>query len=85
MKPKRIKLSSSENPNTMDQNAAASTTDWQNTRLEMKSRGKYILENEKWCDCSFLVGAENNQRIINGHKLIMGMASPVFERMFYGK
>ncbi|KAL5277065.1 hypothetical protein ACFFRR_002347 [Megaselia abdita] len=68
----------------MDHNAAATTTDWQNSCLEIKIRGKYILENEKWTDCKFLVGNEHNQKIISGHKLIMGMASPVFERMFYG-
>lgn len=58
--------------------------DWQNNLYEIKDRGKHLLSTEKWSDCRFLVGTEPNQRMISGHKLILAMASPVFERMFYG-
>ncbi|XP_017066959.1 uncharacterized protein LOC108105054 [Drosophila eugracilis] len=60
--------------------------DWQNSLTELKDRGQYLLHSEKWADCRFLVGSgsSSNQRIIAGHKLLLAMASPVFERMFYG-
>ncbi|KAH8366971.1 hypothetical protein KR200_012095 [Drosophila serrata] len=58
--------------------------DWQNGMTEMKDRGQYLLHSEKWADCRFLVGSVPNQRVIAGHKLLLAMASPVFERMFYG-
>ncbi|EDW05544.1 uncharacterized protein LOC6585930 [Drosophila mojavensis] len=58
--------------------------DWQNSLTEIKDRGQYLLHSEKWADCRFLVGTPPNQRIISGHKLLLAMASPVFERMFYG-
>ncbi|XP_070140438.1 uncharacterized protein [Drosophila kikkawai] len=58
---------------------------WQNSLTEMKDRGKYLLHSEKWADCRFLVGSVPNQRLIAGHKLLLAMASPVFERMFYGQ
>lgn len=38
----------------------------------------------KWSDCSFLVGSENNQQTLACHKIILAMASPVFETMFFG-
>ncbi|XP_017042160.1 uncharacterized protein LOC108088724 [Drosophila ficusphila] len=60
--------------------------DWQNSLTELKDRGQYLLHSEKWADCHFLVGSGSspNQRLIAGHKLLLAMASPVFERMFYG-
>lgn len=58
--------------------------DWQTKRSEIKERGQYLLESGKWSDCNFLVGSDNNQQIIPAHKLILAMASPVFEAMFYG-
>ncbi|XP_030378496.1 uncharacterized protein LOC115627086 [Scaptodrosophila lebanonensis] len=58
--------------------------DWQNSLTELKDRGQYLLHSEKWADCRFLVGTTPNQRLISGHKLLLAMASPVFERMFYG-
>ncbi|XP_011206420.1 uncharacterized protein LOC105228322 isoform X1 [Bactrocera dorsalis] len=58
--------------------------DWQNGFQQIKERGLYLLQSEKWSDCKFLVGAAPNQRILCGHKLILAMSSPVFERMFYG-
>jgi len=58
--------------------------DWQNGLTELKDRGQYLLHSEKWADCRFLVGSSPTQRLIAGHKLLLAMASPVFERMFYG-
>ncbi|EDX02985.1 uncharacterized protein LOC6526060 [Drosophila yakuba] len=58
--------------------------DWQNSLTELKDRGQYLLHSEKWADCHFLVGSAPAQRLIAGHKLLLAMASPVFERMFYG-
>ncbi|XP_054087498.1 uncharacterized protein LOC105212840 isoform X2 [Zeugodacus cucurbitae] len=58
--------------------------DWQNGFQQIKERGLYLLQSEKWSDCKFLVGTAPNQRILCGHKLILAMSSPVFERMFYG-
>lgn len=58
--------------------------DWQLSCTEMKQRGQYILESGQWSDCTFLVGSEPSQVVIRGHKLILAMASPVFEAMFFG-
>ncbi|XP_004518804.1 uncharacterized protein LOC101456924 [Ceratitis capitata] len=58
--------------------------DWQNGFQFIKERGLHLLQSEKWSDCRFLVGTPPNQRILAGHKLILAMSSPVFERMFYG-
>ncbi|XP_075154600.1 uncharacterized protein LOC142228147 [Haematobia irritans] len=58
--------------------------DWQHEFNEIKGRGLHLLRTEKWSDCRFLVGTPPNQKIIAGHKLILAMASPVFETMFYG-
>lgn len=55
--------------------------DWQVSRHEIKARGQYLLETGKWSDCHFLVG---NSQTLPGHKLILAMASPVFEAMFFG-
>ncbi|EDW26565.1 GL12915 [Drosophila persimilis] len=58
--------------------------DWQNNLTAIKDRGQYLLQTEKWADCRFLVGTSPNHRIIAGHKLLLAMGSPVFERMFFG-
>ncbi|XP_026756984.2 uncharacterized protein LOC113516720 isoform X2 [Galleria mellonella] len=58
--------------------------DWQLGCVEMKQRGANLLQTGQWSDCTFLVGTEPNQVTIAGHKLILAMASPVFEAMFYG-
>jgi hypothetical protein len=39
----------------------------------------------KYSDCSFLVGQESNQQTLACHKIILAMASPVFEAMFFGE
>lgn len=63
---------------------AAAPTDWQLECTELKQRGAYLLQSGQWSDCNFLVGSEPNQVMLAGHKLILAMASPVFEAMFYG-
>ncbi|CAB3248133.1 unnamed protein product [Arctia plantaginis] len=63
---------------------AGAPTDWQLGCVEVKQRGAYLLQSGQWSDCTFLVGAEPHQVVIAGHKLILAMASPVFEAMFYG-
>lgn len=59
-------------------------SDWQLGCMEMKQRGAQLLQSGQWSDCTFLVGTEPHQVVVNGHKLILAMASPVFEAMFYG-
>ncbi|GBP70948.1 hypothetical protein EVAR_48956_1 [Eumeta japonica] len=63
---------------------ASAPSDWQLNCTEMKQRGAHLLQSGQWSDCSFLVGTEPHQSVISGHKLILAMASPVFEAMFYG-
>lgn len=58
--------------------------DWQTSKASLTKRGEYLLSSGKWADCHFLLGQENPQKI-PGHKLILAMASPVFEAMFYGE
>ncbi|XP_063375909.1 kelch-like protein 26 [Cydia fagiglandana] len=62
----------------------AETCDWQLRCTELKHRGSHLLQSGQWSDCSFLVGSEPHQVVVPGHKLILAMASPVFEAMFYG-
>ncbi|KAJ2944476.1 hypothetical protein O0L34_g3822 [Tuta absoluta] len=62
----------------------AAPTDWQLGCTEMKQRGNHLLRSGQWSDCSFLVGSEPHQVAVSGHKLILAMASPVFEAMFFG-
>ncbi|XP_060801970.1 uncharacterized protein LOC106136881 [Amyelois transitella] len=63
---------------------AGAPNDWQLECVKMKQRGAYLLQSGQWSDCTFLVGTEPNQVRIAGHKLILAMASPVFEAMFFG-
>ncbi|CAG9784696.1 unnamed protein product [Diatraea saccharalis] len=63
---------------------AGAPSDWQLLCTEMKQRGGHLLNSGQWSDCTFLVGTEPNQVMVSGHKLILAMASPVFEAMFYG-
>ncbi|XP_041988028.1 uncharacterized protein LOC121739601 [Aricia agestis] len=63
---------------------AAAPNDWQLECTKLKQRGAYLLKSGQWTDCTFLVGTEPNQVVIEGHKLILAMASPVFEAMFFG-
>lgn len=61
-----------------------SSIDWQTACSNIKHRGAHLLKTGKWADCHFLVGSENNQQLLSGHKLILAMASPVFDAMFNG-
>lgn len=61
-----------------------SNIDWQTSCAEIKDRGAYLLKSGKWADCHFLVGSESNQQLLSGHKLVLAMASPVFDAMFNG-
>lgn len=61
-----------------------STLDWQTSCPEIRLRTEYLLKMGKWADCRFLVGSDNNQQMVHGHKLILAMSSPVFDAMFYG-
>lgn len=63
---------------------AGAPSDWQLGCTEMKQRGSHLLQSGQWSDCTFLVGSEPNQVVVPGHKLILAMASPVFEAMFFG-
>ncbi|XP_063543803.1 uncharacterized protein LOC134752142 [Cydia strobilella] len=54
--------------------------DWQLQYKDLKPRVAHLLQSGLWSDCSFLVGSE----VVPGHKLMLSLASPVFEAMFYG-
>lgn len=60
------------------------TNDWQTACAKIKHRGAYLFKHGTWADCRLLVGSENNQQLVSGHKLILAMASPVFDAMFNG-
>ncbi|KAG0718530.1 BTB/POZ domain-containing protein 6 [Chionoecetes opilio] len=64
--------------------AGTDTGDWQTGRKYLSQRANHILGTGQWSDCSFLVGNENNQKTVHGHRLILAMSSPVFEAMFFG-
>ncbi|XP_058446293.1 BTB/POZ domain-containing protein 3-like isoform X1 [Malaya genurostris] len=53
-------------------------------RREVLSRMQFLLDTTKWTDCQFLVGQEPNIETFDAHKLILSLASPVFETMFHG-
>ncbi|RXG71584.1 BTB/POZ domain-containing protein 6-A [Armadillidium vulgare] len=55
--------------------------DWQIGLKCVKDRASKVLDSGQWSDCVFIVGTEGRQE---AHKLILAMASPVFEAMFYG-
>lgn len=60
------------------------TNDWQTSCAKIKHRGAYLFKHGTWLDCRFLVGSESNQQLVSGHKLLLAMASPVFDAMFNG-
>ncbi|XP_058446295.1 BTB/POZ domain-containing protein 3-like isoform X2 [Malaya genurostris] len=53
-------------------------------RKEIPSRMQYLFETTKWTDCQFLVGQEPIIETFDAHKLVLSLASPVFETMFHG-
>ena len=58
--------------------------DWQTGATRLAERGKHLLDTGVWSDCEFIVGIAPNMKIFHCHKLLLAMASPVFEAMFYG-
>lgn len=58
---------------------------WQLALEKVDQRCGYLLTSGLWADCSFVVGSETNQVVLPAHKLILAMASPVFEAMFCGE
>ncbi|KAJ2944474.1 hypothetical protein O0L34_g3820 [Tuta absoluta] len=59
------------------------SVEWQTTCTDMKQRGALLLKTEEFTDCELLVGPEAAP--VHAHKLMLAMASPVFESMFYEK
>ena len=58
--------------------------DWQTGATRLAERGKHLLDTGVWSDCEFIVGIAPNMKIFHCHKLLLAMASPVFEAMFFG-
>lgn len=63
----------------------AALNSWQIGCSSVRCRTNYILENKLWTDCDFVIGTDENMKTFSGHKLILSMASAVFEDMFFGK
>ena len=61
-----------------------SAMDWQTGATRLAERGKHLLDTGVWSDCEFIVGIAPNMKIFHCHKLLLAMASPVFEAMFFG-
>uniref|UniRef100_A0A1B6DC74 BTB domain-containing protein n=1 Tax=Clastoptera arizonana TaxID=38151 RepID=A0A1B6DC74_9HEMI len=59
-------------------------SDWQTKHNKICERGKHLFETGLFSDCKFIVGNGSKIRTFPAHKLILSMASPVFEAMFYG-
>lgn len=57
---------------------------WQTSCTNVKARCNHLLKNGKLTDCTFSVDSQPKRIIFKAHKLILAMASPVFETMFYG-
>ncbi|KAF4519127.1 hypothetical protein B566_EDAN007400 [Ephemera danica] len=45
---------------------------------------KYMLDTEKWVDCTFRVGKGENSKVFNAHRLVLAKTSPVFATMLFG-
>ncbi|XP_034949560.1 BTB/POZ domain-containing protein 6-B-like [Chelonus insularis] len=58
--------------------------DKQTSKHQIALRGQHLLESGELVDCKFIVGQKPQQEVIEGHKLLLAMASPVFKAMFYG-
>ncbi|XP_014270539.1 BTB/POZ domain-containing protein 6 [Halyomorpha halys] len=56
---------------------------WQLSKNCVQQRFKELLCLSQWTDCAFRVGTEKIE-VIQGHKLIFAVTSPVFEALFYG-
>ncbi|XP_068745430.1 BTB/POZ domain-containing protein 6-like [Montipora capricornis] len=64
---------------------------WQTTRPTIRSRSKFMFNNELLSDVSFVVSvqlhdSENKKckKVIHAHKFVLAISSPVFFSMFFG-
>lgn len=78
------RLEADERTPTSEMAHSSSSIDWQTELRYINQRATHILQSGQWADCTFIVGNENNQKTLRGHRLILAMSSPVFEAMFYG-
>lgn len=63
----------------------AALSAWQISCSTVRSRTKHLLDNKLWTDCVFVIGTNENMRTFSAHKIILSMASAVFEDMFHGR
>lgn len=56
--------------------------EWQTSCKVIKERGAHLLRSGQWSDCTLLIGPESQP--FQAHRLILSMASPVFEGMLLG-
>ena len=62
---------------------------WQTTKLTIRERTKFLLNNDLFSDVKFVVrqsdGESESKQVIPAHKFVLSIGSPVFEAMFYGE
>ncbi|KAL9980182.1 hypothetical protein ACROYT_G008731 [Oculina patagonica] len=64
---------------------------WQTTRLTVKERCKFMINNDLFSDVKFVVVCktegerESRHAVLPAHKFVLSISSPVFEAMFYGE
>ena len=62
---------------------------WQTTKLTIRERTKFMLNNHLFSDVKFVVrksdGESESKQVIPAHKFVLSIGSPVFEAMFYGE
>ena len=63
--------------------------DWQTTRSAIRERMEYVFDNKLLSDEKFIVPRWRDCNLftteISAHKFVLGISSPVFYAMFYGK
>ena len=63
--------------------------DGQTTRLTIRERTKFMLNNDLFSDVKFVVrqsdGESESKQVIPAHKFVLSIGSAVFEAMFYGE
>lgn len=63
--------------------------DWQTTRSAIRERMEYVFDNKLLSDVKFIVPRWRDSNLftteISAHKFVLGISSPVFYAMFYGK
>jgi len=55
---------------------------WQETKLTLTQRARFLLNNPRMSDVRFIVGEHKAE--VFAHKTILAMGSPVFEAQFFG-